>query len=186
MKKRNSNKDFAREFVKNTKQLGTPFQSSRYLARAVAEQVIGYNVVELGAGSGPITKAILHEYKSRDKPLKLTVFENNPRLLEHLFEINDDRLKIRGESAEYFPDYIEDFDCVISGLPLTSMPDDIVHKILEASTQAQRFVQYKYFPEGDLLREYFSSVKSKVVFRNMPPLTLVYVCEKPRLISSCK
>lgn len=182
MKKRNSNKDFAKEFVKHRKELGTPFQSSKYLARAVAEQVIGYDVVELGAGSGPITKAILHEYKLRNKPLRLTVFENRPRLLEHLLEINDDRLKIRGESAEYFSDYVRDFDCVVSGLPLTSMPKEIVHKILETSRRAERFIQYKYFPEGDLLKEYFSNVESRVVVRNMPPFTLVYVCEKPRLI----
>lgn len=184
MKKRNSNKDFAKEFVKHRKQLGTPFQSSRYLARAVAKQVIGYNVVELGAGSGPITKAILHEYKLRGKPINLTVFENNPKLLEHLLEINDPRLTVIGKGAEHFLEYVPDFDCVVSGLPLTSMPGGVVHKILEASTQAKRFIQYKYFPEGDLLKRYFQHVKSRVVLRNMPPLTLVYVCEKPLHIYS--
>ena len=178
MKKRNSNKDFAREFVRNSKQLGTPFQSSRYLAKAVAEQVIGYNIIELGAGSGPITRAILNHHLN----IRLTAFENNPRLLEHLLEIDDDRLTVVGHSAEDFYKYVPDFDCIVSGLPLTSMPKHIVHKILEASSQAQRFIQYKYFPEGDLLKEYFSSVKSRVVLRNLPPLTLVYVCERPKHI----
>ncbi|VVB77840.1 Uncharacterised protein [uncultured archaeon] len=175
MKKRNSNGDFVKEFVRNRKQLGTPFQSSKYLAKAVAKQVVGYNIVELGAGAGPVTKAILNELK--EEAVRLTAFENNPRLLEHLIQIEDSRLTIIGESAENFQDYIQDFDCIVSGLPLTSMPKNVVHSILNASKEAQRYIQYKYFPEGDLLKQYFSSVKSRVVFRNIPPLTIVYICE---------
>ena len=136
MKKRNSSKDFAREFVKHRKQLGTPFQSSKYLARAVAKEIIGYNVVELGAGSGPITRAILGHHQQ----IRLTAFENNPKLLEHLAEINDLRLTVIGDSAENFYEYVDEFDCVVSGLPLTLMPKPIVHKILEASAKARRFI----------------------------------------------
>lgn len=171
-KKRNASRDFAREFVQNRRQLGTPFQSSRYLVETVAKSVVGTDVVEFGAGAGPITKGILKYHEK----IRLTVFENNPRLLEHLAEINDPRLTIIGESAEDFYEYVNGFDCVVSGLPLTSMPKNVVHNILEKSKKAKRFIQYKYFPEGDLLRKYFSDIKTKIVLRNIPPLALVYIC----------
>jgi phospholipid N-methyltransferase len=164
-------KDFFDEFLRNRKELGTPFPSSRYLARAVAKEVRGYNVVELGAGQGQVTKAIL----SHNPQIMLTSFEINPKLLEHLVEIKDPRLRIVRASAEEFPDHVPDFDCVVSGLPLTSMAEEVVHRILSESRKAQRYIQYKYFPEGNLLRKYFSHIKFRVEVRNPIP-ALIYVC----------
>jgi len=162
---------FAREFLKNRKQLGTPFPSSRYLARTVAKQVVGYNIIELGAGLGQVTNAILNE----NLDIMLTAFEINPGFLEHLAQIKDSRLTIISASAENFADYVQAFDCVVSGLPLTSMPKHIVKRILESSKKSLRYIQYKYFPEKRLLEDYFEHVSGRVVWRNVPP-ALVYVC----------
>ncbi len=169
--KRKKTLSFAREFIRNRKQLGTPFPSSRYLARAIAKYVVGYNIVELGAGQGQVTKAILHRHPN----IKLTAFEINQGLLEHLAEIEDPRLRVVEASAEHFSDYVPEFQCVVSGLPLTSMPEEVVHELLTTSKRAQRYIQYKYFPEGNLLKKYFSNVKLKIVFMNPLP-ALVYVC----------
>lgn len=174
MKKKKASKDFFHEFLKHRKELGTPFESSKYLSRAVAKEVTGINIVELGAGPGAITKGILAYHHE----INLTAFEINSRLLEHLADINDPRLTIVRASAENFPDYFEDLDsidCIVSGLPLTSMPKHTVKKILESSKKSRRYIQYKYFPEKKLLEDYFESVEAKVIWRNVPP-ALLYVC----------
>lgn len=172
-KRKKPSMDFFDEFFRNRRQLGTPFQSSKYLVRTVAREVVGFNVVELGAGHGPITRGILAYHPE----VNLTAFEINSRLLEHLAEIQDPRLTIVRESAENFPEYVDDLasiHCIVSGLPLTSMSRPLVAKILESSRNS-RYIQYKYFPEKKLLETYFDHVSARVVWRNVPP-ALVYVC----------
>ena len=162
---------FAKEFLEHARQLGTPFSSSKYLAREVAKRVIGYNIVELGAGQGQITRAILNSSSN----INLTAFEINPQLLKNLYEINDPRLRIINKSAAEFPSFVSEYDCIVSGLPLSSMPRVVVHKILLSSRNSKRYIQYKYFPEGKLLKKYFSKVKIRIVLRNPIP-ALVYIC----------
>ena len=171
-RKTNHSADFFIEFFKNSSLLGTPFQSSRCLVKAVAQEVVGTNVVELGAGNGPITQGILNN------PLQvnLSAFEINPKLLENLSKIKNPRLNIINQDAENFFESVPSFDCVVSGLPLTSLPREVTHRILTESKKAKKFIQYKYFPEKKLLRKYFNNVSVRVVWRNMPP-ALVYVCE---------
>ncbi len=171
--------DFTKEFFKNfndMKVLGTPFQSSRYLVDAVSNEVKGNKVVELGAGNGPITKGILAYHPKMQFPeLQLTAFEINPKLLKNLAKTKDSRLTIVSESAENFLKYVPEPDCIVSGLPLTSMPRNIVDKVLTSSKKGL-YIQYKYWPEKTLLKDYFNNIKSKVVWRNFPP-ALVYVCK---------
>ena len=162
---------FAKEFIKNRKQLGTPFPSSKYLAREIARHVIGQNIIELGAGQGQITRAILKKHPQ----ISLTAFEINPGLIKNLSEIKDPRLQIIQSSAAEFPSFVSEYDCIISGLPLTSMPKETVHKILLSSRNSKRYIQYKYFPESKLLKKYFSKVKVRIVLRNPIP-ALVYIC----------
>lgn len=162
--------DFLIQAVLHPKQLGTPFQSSKYLINAIIKELSGKRIVELGAGNGGLTKGIL----SYEPLTQLTSFEINDSLLENLVKINDPRLKIINASAENFPDYVDDFDCVVSGLPLSSMKKEIIERILENSRKA-RFIQYKYFPTKMLLEEYFKSVSAKIIFRNIPP-AIIYNC----------
>ena len=51
---------FARQFLRHPKQLGTVVQSGRTLARKMADEVgESVQVVEFGAGTGPVTREIL-------------------------------------------------------------------------------------------------------------------------------
>ena len=170
-KKITPSRDFFVEFLKHAKELGTPFQSSTHLADAVAREIKGNRIIELGAGNGNVTRGILALHP---KAL-VTAFEINSKLLKNLSIIKSSRLKIIKNSAENFSDYVSDFDCVVSGLPLTSMPEEAVDKILECAKKA-RFIQYKYFPERKLLERYFKSVRGKIVWGNFPP-AIVYVCD---------
>ncbi len=66
---------FARQFLRHPKQLGTVFQSSRMLARRMAEEVgESVQVVEFGGGTGPVTREILRRLP---KNARLTCFEVN-------------------------------------------------------------------------------------------------------------
>ena len=53
---------FARQFLRHPKQLGTMMQSGKVLARRMAREVReSVDVVEFGAGTGPVTREILKE-----------------------------------------------------------------------------------------------------------------------------
>ena len=162
---------FALQYFKHPRQMGTPIQSSSLLVKAVIEEIIGKNIIELGAGKGPITRGIL---KIIPPDGKLTCLEIEKEFCEELRRYNDSRLRVINESAEELRNYLNGNDCIISGLPLTSLPHNIRSRILE-SVKDYRFIQYKYFPSRRLLEDYFSEIKVKRVLLNIPP-AVVYVC----------
>ena len=70
---------FARQFLRHPKQLGTVVQSGRTLARKMAEEVgDSVQVVEFGAGTGPVTREILKRLPENGR---LTCFEINRGIL---------------------------------------------------------------------------------------------------------
>lgn len=171
---KNSSLDFKLQWIQHPIQLGTPFQSSKFLVNRVVEELTGKTIVELGAGTGPVTRGIL-DYLPEDG--KLISFEINPALFQYLQNINDRRLAIVRDSAENIGKYVDDFDCVVSGLPLTSLRKDTTKKILERVTGVDRFIQYKYASSRRMLEKYFSHIRVKREWRNFPP-AVIYVCQR--------
>ena len=163
---------FFLEFFKNIKMLGTPFQSSKYLVNAVANEVVGTKIVELGAGNGQITKGIL----AKNPKAKLYAFEINQKLVKNLKKIKNNNLYIFNKDAKDFIKYVGSFNCIVSGIPLTFTTKKTNNVILKNAKKAKRFIQYKYFPERKLLDKYFNHIQVKIVWRNLPP-ALVYICE---------
>ena len=107
---------FARQFLRHPKQLGTMVQSGRVLARRMAREVRqSAEVVEFGAGTGPVTREILRELPANGR---LTCFEINPDLCRCLERIGDSRLRVVNDSAENCERYVAHPDCVVSELPL--------------------------------------------------------------------
>lgn len=166
--------DFLMQSVKHPRQLGTPFQSSKFLVDAVVRELVGETIVELGAGTGPVTKGILDYLSTQGR---LVSFEINPALFRHLKKIHDSRLTLVQDSAERLDEYISQFDCVVSGLPLTSLPNPVCYRILDQARKARRFIQYKYASSTRMLEEYFSKIRVKREWRNFPP-AVIYVCER--------
>lgn len=165
---------FARQFLRHPKQCGTFTQSGRVLARRMAEEVRGsHQVVEFGSGTGPVTREILKELPEDGC---LTCFEINPDFCRCLEQIGDPRLRVINDDARNCERYIEDADCVVSGLPLTLFSKDAVEQILSISSKSGKYVQLQYTPVlSREIRRHFSDVKLRFVPQNLPP-AFVYVC----------
>lgn len=165
---------FARQFLQHPRQLGTLFQSGRTLARTMAQEVgQSLQVVEFGSGTGPVTREILRRLPENGR---LTCFEINPEFCRCLRRIGDPRLCVINDDAVHCREYVDQADCVISGLPLTLFDNRAREAILAIASRSGLYVQLQYTPLlGRDLRRYFSHVTLKFVAMNFPP-AFVFVC----------
>jgi phospholipid N-methyltransferase len=89
------------------------------------------NVIEYGAGTGVMTKAILEKLSPNGK---LTVIESDPRFIEILKGIKDDRLRIvEGWIQDQVLDEshgFSDIDLVVSSIPFSFLTPDQRQKII--------------------------------------------------------
>jgi phospholipid N-methyltransferase len=137
--------------------------------------------VEVGAGTGAITREILNSLRG---DAKLIVFEVNKDFCEQLRAANDSRLIVHNVSA-YEMDTIlaEKADYVVSGIPLAvlSKPEfarlySAVRAVLDPGGV---FIQVQLAPVSyGRLRRCFRDVKVGFTWRNTPPAFL-YHCRGP-------
>ncbi|MFZ0639795.1 MAG: methyltransferase domain-containing protein [Candidatus Acidiferrales bacterium] len=195
-------KVFASEVLSNFYTTAAVAPSSSHLAAAmVAPLPLSETLVavEFGAGTGAMTRALLEELPRR---ATLIVFEINPRFVEYLrAEFPDPRLILINESVERVEPELhkrgyDHADVVVSSLGLGFMSESQRRNIFEGLMPFVRphtvLTQYQYihsmqFANGrlrrlslrPLLNHYFSSVESKIVWRNVPP-AYVYTCHPQR------
>jgi phospholipid N-methyltransferase len=124
--------------VRDPHHTGAVLPSSRALARAMVSPLRDargpLRVLEVGAGTGVVTGAILDRLDRADS---LVIYEMNPALRMVLEQAltrrssNGDgpRIELVGESIETI-DPGERFDFIISGLPLNNFEPDRVDRIL--------------------------------------------------------
>lgn len=193
---------FAMEAIADFRTVGAVAPSSRYLTQAMVDPLPlrrARVVVELGCGTGAVTRALLNEM-SRES--LLLAFEINPRFANYLKQqIPDPRLVVIAASAENIRKEVygrgfKHVDAVCSSLALSLMPDKLKHDILsESSGVLQRsgvFTQYLYvhglqwqggrpslFGGASVLRRHFRDVKQTIVWPNLPP-AFVYTCRGAR------
>jgi len=189
---------FLREFVRDPVQLGAVAPSGEALARRMVEQADlgpGQVVVELGAGTGPMTAEIL-----RVRPDGAFVaLEPNP-VLADLLARRFPGVRVDRRRAQELRAVLADLgatraDRVVSSLPFAIWPEalqrEVFRAIVEIMEPSARFVTFGYahaqpLPAARrlraLLREHFGSVSATgVVWRNVPP-ALVFCCSSPRLV----
>ena len=181
---------FLRGFLRAPRTVGSIAPSSRWLVQAMLDtssveqaQVIA----EFGPGTGVFTDEIIRRMRP---DARLLVFEVEPQFVANLRErVNDPRVVIVADSAATLAEQLERLhlpavDCVVSGLPFTSLPRPVTHAILETTRAALRpggvFVTYQYTPVlRSLLRSYFPTTRiRRIVLRNLPP-ALVFECRTP-------
>ena len=153
--------------------------SSRALARRMAEAVPDGpgNIVELGAGTGKITAALLEAGVPVDA---IHSFEINPVFCDHL-EREHPELRVYRDRAENFSRHgIEGIKAVVSGLPLLSMDEGIQRRIVGSAFGHLRpggsFIQFTYGPVPPVskaVRDELSLgwTRSETIWGNMPPAT---------------
>lgn len=141
-------------------------------------------IVELGPGSGCVTKRILDQM---DKESHLYSFEINKVFFDLVSEIKDPRLTVINESAEFVEKHlksagVEKIDYIISALPLAIMPPEVNKRILKAASGVLKedgeFSQIQYSLRSyKLIKEAFGEVQLKYIILNFPP-AFIYFCKK--------
>ena len=178
-----------RELIRDPREMGTLFPSSAALADEMADSVPesffkSGVFVELGAGTGPVTDALL---KHGVPPERLFVVEKSPALAECL-EKRFPRVQVlccdAGDLRAFIPEG-ESVRAVISSLPFRSIPAHIGRSIMSAIEDILApggfYVQFTYALIGEMpfVPGSFKKIRSHFVLYNIPPAK-VEVFRKPK------
>ena len=193
MRHRHSEKlRFIGQWLKNPRQTAAVAPSSPELAAAMLAEMPAdtRRVIELGGGTGALTRAIVSHGITGDA---LLVLELNEELHAHLHRRFPDELLVLGDAAE-LPRLAAEAgfldagpaDAVISGLGLLAMDRELVTRILHAAFDCLRpdgrFIQFTYGPVSPVSDAVLDVLglrmrRGEFVLRNVPPAT-VYVYER--------
>lgn len=174
-----------RNFVSSPGSVGSVMPSSRYLVAAMISRVDWANtdsVVELGAGTGVITRAI---EKSRSQGSRFSCFERDDDMRSEL------QKHYRG--VDFYPDAFLlreslglnetcGLDCVISGLPFANFHrharEKLLRDIYASLNPGGVFLAFQY---SRILHPWlvsaYGELESQRVWANIPP-AFVYFCRK--------
>lgn len=179
----NKSIDFFRGFLKDPRQVGSVIPSSRFMERKIIEfsdLADARVVVELGPGTGGTTRALLRAMRPDARMLAIDL---DPRFTEIVAAIDDPRLIAHTGSAADLGAILKQHgllaaDVVISGIPFSTMPDEIGRAILErvrdSLSAGGRFVAYQFRAEvARLAKRVFGDFKrSAPVPLNIPPMRI--------------
>lgn len=179
---------FLRQFLRNPRELGSITPSSRFLTRAITEEIdftLARRIVELGPGTGVFTRELLG---SLDPAGSLLALDTNPDFVALLRrELPDRRCVLVQVSAErigaqVFRQGWDSADVVVSGIPYTLLPRPVTDGIVRSSWRALRpgglFLAYQYSPYlRPFLQHVFGNCRLKPVLRNLPP-AVVFISRK--------
>lgn len=183
---------FFRQWLKNPLRVAAVAPSSAELAAAMIAELPddARRVIELGGGTGAITRALL-DAGIRDEDL--LVLELNEELHAHL-HVRFPRVPVLLGDARELPRLAAEqgylsagkADAIVSGLGLLTMPHPLQRDILRAAFDCLHergvFVQFTYGPAAPVADAVARSLGLRVrrgdfVLRNVPPAT-VYVYDK--------
>jgi len=173
---------FFKRLLKNPRALGAIAPSSLALSNFICrhvEAVVGTYVVEIGAGTGRFTRALLHYGVD---PSQLFVVEMDPELCKfltlhfpHVTVINGDASHL----AEILPPHvIGNVSTVISGIPLINLPESVQANIADACfsvlAEGGQMLQFTYGPVSPLSTRKLGLHKKRLgsVLWNFPPAVI--------------
>ncbi|MDX3926669.1 MAG: class I SAM-dependent methyltransferase [Shinella sp.] len=173
---------FFKGWMSNTKAVGALLPTSSVTARRMASVVnprSGLPVLELGPGTGVITKAILDAGIS---PEKLVSIEFSTDFYNHLLTrfpgvnfINGDAFDL---SNTLGPMKDQQFDCVVSAVPLLNFPMHrrvaLIEDLLSRIPRGRPVVQISYGPVSPVtaMPDRYQISHLDFVVRNIPPAQL--------------
>lgn len=178
---------FFRQWLRSPLRTASVVPSSMYLARAMAAALPAdaERVVELGAGTGAITRGLLERGV---RPDRLLILELSPELHAGLVASFPDSPALCGD-ARRLPELLRSVpafadgrcDAVVSSLGFLAMPPAVAQDILAAAFDCLPtdgvLVQYTYGPTCPVppaLMESLDLVAERVGYtlRNLPPATV--------------
>lgn len=177
--------EFLAQWVRRPAAVGAILPSGKSLAHAMARQVDIDRpglVLELGGGTGTITKACI---EIGVDPRNIVVLEKAPAFCTMIRERFPDVRVIRGDARNLrrlmAARDLGPFKAVLSGLPLLSIPETQRNAILSQSfdvlAQDGVFVQFTYGPLSPVPRVITRSLelvkdRSAWVLKNIPPASV--------------
>lgn len=173
---------FGRELLANPGATGALCPSSPRLGRRMASFIPKDHkglVVELGAGTGAVTRELLAR---GIPPQKLIPIEMSEKLASHLQRRFPALQVIQGNAAD-LQNLIRDpakeargqIDFVVSSLPFRSLPEDLCQKIARQIEQtlgdSGRFIQFTYDLRSKNFIHFrrFIHLRAAIVWANIPP-----------------
>ena len=173
---------FFRQWLRSPKSMGSIIPSSRALGRAVARQVAwqpGQVVVELGAGTGAISQALIESGLPAEAVMMV---ELDRSLFEYLRERFPEVRVVNGDATRLVDilrqQGVDEVGTVISGLPMVNMPiafqRAIVDQGLAAIAPGGCMLQYSYSPISPIPASKLGVTAKmvKFVLCNVPPATV--------------
>jgi len=185
---------FLKRWLRRPLAMGAVVPSGRLLAEAMAQTTKAVlagrpgHVVELGAGTGEVTKALLAAGLA---PERLALVERDPELARFLRRHFPGPRIIEGDAAR-LPRLLAEHEvapvaAVVSSLPLLSLPAGIVQSIVggvfEALPRGAALVQFTYGPTPPVPRAvrerlHLDGAHGKRIWRNVPP-AVVWTFTRP-------
>lgn len=168
--------------LRNPRQLGAVAPSSRHLGALLAKCAAFDNespIVELGGGSGSLTRALI---KAGIDPARLYVIELDAELATYLKAAMPLVNVIHGNATDLehiLPSHIiGKVHRIVSGLPMINIPQPIQQQILESCFKIMvpegAYLQYTYSPRSSIDAKFYQLNKKRLgtVFLNLPPATV--------------
>jgi phospholipid N-methyltransferase len=136
-----SHRLFIREFIRNHHTTGAILPSGRQLAGSLSRYVAeasptGRRILEVGPGTGAVTRRIVAEMKPGDTIDLVELNESFFRQLEELFR-NDAHFQSVAGRSKIINAPVQDlpadnkYDLIVSGLPLNNFSVELVESILQ-------------------------------------------------------
>jgi phosphatidylethanolamine/phosphatidyl-N-methylethanolamine N-methyltransferase len=185
---------FLKRWLRQPLAMGAVIPSGPLLTRALAQTAVREiagrdgHVIELGAGTGEVTKALL---AAGIAPERLALVERDPELVAFLRRHFRGPRIIEGDAARLprllAAEGVAKVAAVVSGLPLLSLPGEIVtgivHGVFDALPRGAALVQFTYGPAPPVpkaLREnlHLVGAHGRRIWRNVPP-AVVWTFRRP-------
>ena len=206
-------RSFLGEFRRSFTTTGSVLPSSRFLAQALASDLGPprgpARILEVGPGTGPVTREILSRLRPDDR---LDLVEINPRfvaVLRRRFDAEPPFARRRGQvtlthaGVEQLPGEAV-YDFIVSGLPLNNFPVEQVRQIFQTFDRLLKpggtlaYFEYLLIRQlktpfvgreertrlhgvGEVVEGYIRKyqVRQQHVLMNVPPATVRHLCLKP-------
>lgn len=174
---------FFRGFIERPKMVASVIPSSQVTIDAMLDRVDWARCklfVEYGPGVGTFCPHILDRLPPGGQ---LLVIDLNPRFIEYLRQtIDDPRFHAVLGSAADVESFVEKLghekaDYVLSGLPISSLPEDVATYIVTATYrvlgEGGAFLTYQFRATArDMTQRHFDRTETGFVWRNVPPCIL--------------
>ena len=173
---------FSSELFSNAGSIGAALPSSKALARRIAAYLPsrpeGY-VIELGAGTGAVTEALLEHGLPPERLVPVEISDNMVRHLRQRFPtlkiLGGDAAKLDALLAQHLPGARGRVSHIVSSLPLRSLPLPVVVRIIREVkhllSDNGAFIQYTYNLTCHRYRplDDFRCDATSIIWKNLPP-----------------